>query len=144
MTFPLAIMEFHLGFFQTILWTNVGGIIGIYFFAYLSEKIIYLWHNYIRNLFKKEAKPSMNNKRIFSKKSRRIVRVKNKYGLIGIALITPILLSIPVGIFLIVRYFSHKKTRMAYMIGSNIIWSFIYALFYTFCYEIYINLFDKI
>ena len=36
MTFPLAIMQFKFNFVETILWTNVGGILGIYFFAYLS------------------------------------------------------------------------------------------------------------
>jgi hypothetical protein len=145
MTFPLAIMEFRLNFFETIIWTNIGGILGIYFFAYLAERILFLWKKYLKNFFHKLFKVSTNipktRKKIFTKKSRRIVRVKNKYGLIGIALITPILLSIPVGVFLVVRYFNRRRYKMTYMIGANIIWSFIYTLFYTFCYDVYLQLF---
>ena len=42
MTFPLVIWQFEFSFLETILWTNVGGIIGIFFFAFLSEKLIAL------------------------------------------------------------------------------------------------------
>ncbi|MFO7668076.1 MAG: hypothetical protein R6W31_00310 [Bacteroidales bacterium] len=81
MTFPLAVMQFKFSFAETILWTNAGGILGIYFFAYLSDKLILWWQ------------------RTFMKKNRRIIRIKQRYGLIGIALITPLLLSIPVGTY---------------------------------------------
>jgi hypothetical protein len=145
MTFPLAIMEFQLDFFQTILWTNVGGILGVFFFAYLSEKILFLWKKYVKifflKLFKIKKDFSTSPKKVFTKKSRRIIRVKNKYGLVGIALITPILLSIPVGVFLVVRYFNRRKFRLVYLIGSNVIWSFLYALFYTLTNDVYMELF---
>jgi len=145
MTFPVAIMEFRFDFFQTIIWTNIGGILGIYFFAFLSDKIIQLWRSYVTPIFKRRHDRTSGfeanqNKKIFTKRSRRVIRIKNKYGLIGIAASTPILLSIPVGVFLVVRYFGKKKIKFSYLIGSNIIWSFIYALFYTFCYESYLNL----
>ncbi len=48
MTFPLAVMQFKFNFSETILWTNVGGILGIYFFAFLSEKLIAWWNRTFR------------------------------------------------------------------------------------------------
>lgn len=132
MTFPIAVMQFEFGFFETILWTNVGGIVGIYFFAFLSGKLIAWWN---RN-FRKKGQPApdagSNGKKTFTKRNRRIVRIKQQYGLIGIALSTPIILSIPLGTFLVVRYYRSNKTKFFYLIVSNVIWSVIYSGFYLF------------
>lgn len=124
MTFPLAVMQFQFTFLETLLWTNVGGILGIYFFAFLSGKIIAWW----RRTFRK--KPT--EKKVFTRKNRRIVRIKQQYGMIGIAVSTPFLLSIPVGTFLMVRYYRARKARFLYLIISNIAWSVIYTSFYMF------------
>lgn len=129
MTFPLAIMEFHFSFFETILWINVGGIAGIYFFAYLSEGLI----KWVRRKFrKKKVKKSDPNKKFFTRKNRRIIRIKQRFGLVGIVSVTPILLSIPIGVFLVVRYYPRVKTRFIYLIAGNVVWSFIYTSFYMF------------
>jgi len=61
-----------------------------------------------------------------------MVRIKNQYGLIGIALTTPLLLSIPVGVFLVVRYYRASRVKFLYLIASNVIWSLIYTAFYIF------------
>lgn len=138
MTFPLAIMEFKFSFFETILWINVGGIIGIYFFAYLSEAV----NQWLQGLIDQQRKKrglkakQIKKKKVFTKKNRRIVRIKQRYGLIGIALSTPLLLSIPVGVFLAVRYYPRKRTKYMYLIGSNIAWSFFYTSFYMFWNDI--------
>lgn len=132
MTFPLAILQFNFNFLETLLWTNVGGILGIYFFAYLSEKLIAWWNH----TFNKSAVPSTLNgsveKKIFTKRNRRIVRIKQQYGLLGIAVSTPFLLSIPLGTFLVVRYYRHTRTRFLFLILSNVGWSVIYTGFYWF------------
>jgi len=132
MTFPLAILQFNFSFPETLLWTNVGGILGIYFFAYLSERLITWWNR----TFKKSADPAIPNgseeKKIFTRRNRRIVRIKQQYGLLGIAVSTPFLLSIPVGTFLVVRYYRHTRTRFLFLILSNAVWSVIYTGFYWF------------
>lgn len=138
MTFPLAVMQFRFSFAETILWTNVGGLIGVYFFAYLSDKLIIWWQHTFRNK-KKEPGQKSKPKAIFTKKNRRIIRIKQNYGLIGIALMTPLLLSIPVGTFLMVRYYNRSRFKFAALIASNIIWSVIYTLFYIFSYDVLIK-----
>ncbi len=132
MTFPLVIMQFKFSFVETILWTNVGGILGIYFFAFLSEKLIAWWSRTFRKPGKKTANHVEDSKKIFTKRNRRIVNIKQRYGLIGIAITTPFLLSIPVGVFLVVRYYKSSRSKFLYLIASNVIWSVIYSAFYMF------------
>lgn len=138
-TFPLVIVKFEFSFAETLLWTNVGGIIGIYFFAYLSESLLDWW----KRTFGRsrgappEVKPKV--KKTFTKRKRRMVRIKQKYGLIGIALTTPFLLSIPVGVFLVVRYYRASRVKFLYLIASNVLWSVIYTGFYMFWDELLLN-----
>ena len=140
-TFPLVIIQFNFSFIETILWTNVGGIIGIYFFAYLSEKLISWWKRTFRRKNRKIMEDEQQVKKIFTRRNRRIVRTKKKYGLIGIALITPFLLSIPVGVFLVVRYYRVSRYKFLYLIAANVIWSLIYTGFYMFWDELLIKRF---
>lgn len=128
MTFPLAVLQFKFSFAETILWTNAGGILGIYFFAFLSQKIIAWWNR----RFRPRRLARRSHKKIFTGRNRRIVRIKQNYGLFGIAFTTPLLLSIPVGTFLIVRYYRNQKFRFFYLIASNFFWSVVYTLFYMF------------
>lgn len=132
MTFPVVIMQFEFSFAETILWTNVGGIAGIYFFAFISEKLIAWWKRIFRRSGRKIMEDQQQTKKFFTKRNRRIVRIKQQYGLIGIAVTTPFLLSIPLGVFLVVRYYHSSKTKFLYLIGSNLIWSVIYTSFYMF------------
>jgi hypothetical protein len=131
-TFPLAILQFDFSFLETILWTNLGGVLGIYFFAFLSEKLIAWWKRTFRRSNRSILEDEHQVKKTFTKKKRRMVRIKQKYGLIGIALSTPFLLSIPVGVFLVVRYYHASKTKFFYLIASNVLWSVIYTGFYMF------------
>jgi hypothetical protein len=121
---------------ETILWTNVGGLAGIYFFAFLSEKLLSWWNRTFRRSNKKNLDDHQQQKKVFTRRNRRIVRVKQKYGLIGIALITPFLLSIPVGVFLVVRYYRTSRTKFLYLIAANLLWSIIYTAFYMFWEEL--------
>jgi len=125
-------MQFEFSFLETILWTNVGGTLGVFFFAFLSNKLISRWNRIFRKSRLKKRKEAHSEKKIFTKKNRRIVRIKQQYGLLGIAISTPLLLSIPVGAFLMVRYYHSSKAGFIFLIASNLIWSVIYAAFYLF------------
>jgi hypothetical protein len=132
MTFPLAIFQFQFSFLETLLWTNIGGIVGVYFFAFLSEKLISWWNRTFRKPGPGSPAAGSSEKRVFTRKNRRIVRIKRQYGLAGIAISTPFLLSIPLGAFLAVRYYRHSRSKILYLVASNVIWSVIYTGFYMF------------
>jgi hypothetical protein len=65
---------------------------------------------------------------VFSKKSRSIVRIWVKYGEVGIAFITPLLLT-PIGGTLILVSFGTKKHKIYFhMLWSSILWATILGL----------------
>ena len=134
LTFPLAVFEFKFSFFETVLWVNLGGMLGVFFFGYLSKKIIRLWNRLFKpgvRILKADYK-KRKNKKVFTRKNRRIVKIKQNYGLLGIAVTTPVLLSIPVGAFLVVRYYRSNTAKFLVLVASNILWSLIYTYFYMF------------
>jgi len=135
-TFPLVIIQFEFSFLETILWTNVGGTAGVYFFAFVSQKLLSWWKRAFRRSNRKIVEDEQQVKKIFTRRNRRIVRIKKKYGLIGIAVITPFLLSIPVGVFLVVRYYHSSRFKFLYLIAANLFWSVIYTGFYMFWEEL--------
>jgi hypothetical protein len=64
-------------------------------------------------------------RKVFTKKNRRVVSVWNSYGELGIALLTPLLLT-PIGGTLILVAFGSKKQKIfIYMLGSAILWGAI-------------------
>jgi len=139
-------LSFKLGFnfFQTILTTTIGGVLGVVFFFFLSEIILHLFRRawpYLKSFFISQKKIiqkpiklyKAKNKKSFSLKNKIIVFARKKYGLWGIAILTPILLSIPLGTFLANKYYKNKKSVLISLtlsiLGWSIIMSSIYAIF---------------
>lgn len=106
-------------YFEILITLICGGTTGVIFFYYFSN-----WINIqLNKLFKSKKK-----KKVFTKSTRRFISIKNKYGLIGISALTPILLSIPVGCFLASRFYSKKKNTLFIMIAGIVFWAFILPL----------------
>jgi len=141
--FPIAYYEYHFKIYETILITSAGGISGILFFAYLSDILIRLWFRFSRRFIhhhitvKVLPKFLMNKrhekKRIFTKRNKRYIWTKQKFGIIGIAILTPFILSIPVGTFLAIRFYKKKTVTLIYLICSVVGWSVVLScLLYIF------------
>lgn len=122
-TFPVAIYLFHMSFFETILYTNIGGLVGIIVFTMVSKGIIKLFTFLLPVRFRDRKKP----KKVFTKRNRWLVLLKTKYGLPGIVILTPVILSIPVGVFLNTKYYGHKKISYLYLFLGQVVWSIIYT-----------------
>lgn len=90
----------------------VGGMIGVVVFTYLTVPVKVLYKRW----FPKKA-------RKFTKMNRRIIRVRQRFGLWGIALITPPIFSIPVGAIVASSMYSDKKKIFATMFVSVLFWS---------------------
>ncbi|MBK8847163.1 MAG: hypothetical protein IPO27_11700 [Bacteroidetes bacterium] len=135
--------EFH--FFESIFYCVLGGMLGVFVFVNFSKPIFKLWER-IRQLFKnknttpffdeptidlegqvkiqyKDGGYMVKHKRIFTPRNRRIVKLWTKYGLAGIALLTPVLISIPIGSILAARYVHNKKKIYLYMFCAILFWS---------------------
>jgi len=103
------------GMLEVILYTAIGGIAGVFFFMYFasSAKKAYLWY------LKKRGKTP----RKFTKTNRFIVRIKQRFGLYGLAFITPPLISVPVGAIIAATVYKNKTRAFAFLVGGVLFWS---------------------
>ncbi|MDO9000005.1 MAG: hypothetical protein Q7W45_09590 [Bacteroidota bacterium] len=121
---PTAVIVFKYNFFKVMLVACSGGITGNIIFTNLSAFILKWMHIYRekRNIKKK----------IFTKTTRRMIRIKHRFGLAGIAAITP-LISQPIGAFFAEKFFKDKKKIIFYLSISVIIWAMgLYFILYIF------------
>ncbi len=130
-TFPLAIMVMKMSFLETLIYTNTGGVAGIIFFTFLSRLLIHLYGKYWPDKLKVKTKKH----KIFNTRNRRLVRIKSKYGIPGIAVLNPVILSIPVGTFLMTKYYGRKMMNYVWLVAGQIGWSVIYTVFYMKIYQ---------
>jgi hypothetical protein len=121
-----TVVAANLGLSGTV-YNMVGGVAGIFLFVQL-DGIAQDW------LISKY--PNQFGKK-FSKRTRFLARVKATFGLGGIAFLTPIFLSIPVGVFFAMDLTTNKKKVIYYMLLSCLFWG---ALFYVPYYVFKIDL----
>ncbi|MEQ8910616.1 MAG: hypothetical protein RIC95_15575 [Vicingaceae bacterium] len=107
------------GFWQTILITCGGGLVGFFLFFKFGEVL--------QKGFQRIVKPKP--KKRFSKKNKMIVKLKRSYGLWGLAILTPCLLGIPLGALLASAYFRKQKGALLIFFAFIVLWSFILTYF---------------
>lgn len=110
-------------FFHTILITSAGGISGITFFYFFG-----MWA--IEKMERVKTKTRMarfrkSRLRVFTKRNRRIIKLKRSVGLIGLIIITPALLSIPIGCVVAAKFYRHNKFTYPLLVVSTIVWSLL-------------------
>lgn len=137
--------------FETVFYCVIGGMLGVFIFTYLSGPFFRFEHfvvDAVRRLFKKQDPFSTpvadmdgqlevryeyvdrrkRRRRVFTKRNRRIVRIWKSYGLSGIAVITPVLLSIPIGTIFANSLEKNKKKIFVYMFVSILLWSIAFTM----------------
>jgi len=140
-TFPFALL-IGLNFIQTLIAVTLGGIAGFFFFYHMSGHAIKQVHHLktfllkhtphsIRLRFRQLVswRKQVTGERVFSKRNRTIVRFRAKFGLIGIVVLSPIVLSIPIGAFLLNKYYSKHKMAKPYMVLSIVSWTGVFVAF---------------
>lgn len=139
---------------ETNFYAIMGGMIGVTIFMHISEWIIKMWDKIRTYYFKSRKKRvevfsepvadtddkieihyqyierSVPQKRIFSKRSRRMVRIWKKYGLVGLAALTPVIFSIPIGTFFMSRLEKNRNKILLYMFISITCWSLVLTTFF--------------
>ncbi|MDX5340512.1 MAG: hypothetical protein LPK25_15915 [Cyclobacteriaceae bacterium] len=118
-------------FWKIILVTLSGMMSSVLIFTFVGSKI----KAWIEGKWMKKGP-------VFTKKSRNIVRIWLKYGEIGIAFLTPLILT-PVGGTLILVSFGTKKRRIFFhMFWSGLLWAAFFSL--TIQYILSIPFFEKL
>lgn len=121
--FASAFLYFGKNFSAIFAFVVGGAFVGSFIFTYLSKKIFNWWY--------KRFPSKLKHSKI--KKIRKIIQIKQKWGLSGIALLAPVLLSYPGGCFIAVKFFKNPLKIILSMTLSASLWT---AFFYFF--------FDKI
>jgi membrane protein DedA with SNARE-associated domain len=104
-------------FLEILIVTICGMMTSVVLMTYLGE---WIKNNIVSKYYKK--------KKIFTKKNRKIVKIWSKYGAMGIAALTPILLT-PIGGTVIMTSFNVPKNIIfRYMLISGLIWGIIFTL----------------
>ena len=114
---PLA-LGLGFSFLKSFIVTCAGGFFGVYTFVNVSDYIL----EKIQKR-KKEKHKIETPKKKFTHKNKIIVITKRRFGLVGIAFLTPLFLSIPIGSFIAMRYFKNKHKVLVYLFCSVIFWS---------------------
>lgn len=138
--------RYEFGFAETVIYSVIGGMLGVVIFSYLSKPIFRIEHWIVmkfRQLFHKPeafSTPKVDiegefevhyeyvdkysrKRKIFTKRNRRIVKIWKKYGLTGIAIVTPVIISIPIGTVIANSLENNKKKILFYMFLSILFWS---------------------
>jgi hypothetical protein len=141
LTFPYALL-IGLNFEQTLIAVTLGGIAGFFFFYHFSGFAIKQFHH-VKTFLRKHAplsvrlkyrqlmmwRKNITGERVFSRRNRFIARFRARFGLFGIVVLSPIVLSIPIGAFLLNKYYSKHKFAMPYMVISIISWTAVFVAF---------------
>jgi hypothetical protein len=144
---PPVSIEMGFSYFETIATTTAGGIIGVFFFYHLSGWLLKMFRKHLKPIFYRlfkfkknkpetvnvqENKPAKNG--IFTWKSKLFYLVRNKWGLIGICILTPTIFSIPIGAFLANKYYSKNKNTLVFLCISVVFWSFLVSTIYFYSF----------
>lgn len=160
---PFAYFDnrYNFTFFETVLYCVIGGMLGVVTFTFFSSGLTMLWH-WIRHQFKKvihrkdyfsepladvEGHPEVkydylekNQKpKVFTKRNRKIVKIWARYGLAGIALVTPVILSIPIGTLIANSLVSDRRKIILYMFCSILFWSVLMTSLFELYHAVDLN-----
>lgn len=133
---PTVIAIYKYNYVLALLSSCTGAIFGSVVFTYLFAGILKWWEGLKTGMFS-----SKHPKKIFTKGNRRIIRIKQRFGLTGIAILTPIFLSIPIGAFLAERFYKDKKKVILYLSASAIFWCVALYFIFLFFYDTFKNWF---
>ncbi|TND09787.1 MAG: hypothetical protein FD123_911 [Bacteroidetes bacterium] len=127
---PFTAEGFHYNFWESFIITTAGGIIGILAFTFVGDFLVNKWRHFIALIkapfmHKKAEVIERIPRRKFTRVNRMIVWIKTRFGLAGLAFVTPCIISIPIGVFVINRFFKKKFRIFSALFVSLIFWSLV-------------------
>lgn len=125
-------------YLQTVLFTTIGGIAGLFFFFFFSGwlirryriLLIFLERRYKQSFTLNKLKQIRKNS-VNVEKSKLLNFVMNKMGFFGFILLTPVVLSIPIGAFIAKRYYSNKRYILVYLSLSVVFWAVLLSALFS-------------
>jgi hypothetical protein len=99
----------------------LGGVWGVLCFTYLEDKVK-IW--YIKR------RKNSGNYKAFTRWNKLLVKLRRRFGLKGIAFLTPIILTIPVGVAISLTLTHDKAKIVKYILISCFFWTSVILLPY--------------
>lgn len=135
---------FRLNRIETFVFIELGGILGFLFFyaffSFLLKELKLIWplvYYVTPRIFKVRVEQWRDSRRYrkltankFTRRNKMIVNIRRKSGMLGIIILTPILLSIPIGALLGTKYFHHRQDFIPLMILSVFGWGIVSVLLF--------------
>ncbi len=142
---PLYGVALRLDFWQNFFSLIAGGTLAFTVYYYFTDLI--LLYSKLLNPFMVKIVPvswqqatkrrkvkrriKRRNRKKFTRKNKFMVKLRRGYGMWGIILLTPVLLSLPIGAFLLRKYYRENRFSFPLMITSIVVEGFILCLAYT-------------
>ncbi len=105
---------------EVLIGTVGGGMLGVVVYLYLWDLIVHVFRKFV---------PKKNKPVKFSKTKRIIVKIIKEYELYGVAFLTPLVLTMPIGTILASTIEPNKWRIKLFMFVSLMFWTlFIYGL----------------
>lgn len=117
-------------YIETFIIAFIGGALGTFIYYYGAQ----FFFNWLRKRAIKKGK-----RKIFTKTNRKIVKVKQKFGLWGIAFLTPPILSIMIGTMVAYKFYKNKKSTIPVLLFSVLVYDVIYTAFYFGLKEVFLT-----
>jgi len=143
---PIYAFILGLGFWESLLGLLSGGIFSllVFYFAadifliyikHLKPVIVFVTPHNTRLRYQNwtnRRHEKRKQKKRFTKKNRFFVKIRIQWGMWGIVLATPVALSIPLGAFLLRKYYGHRKIALPLAISAMVIEGFLLNVIYWF------------
>lgn len=116
----------------TIVLTALGGLVGMLIFYFTGTQVLeFLRRRQVRRNAERVAR-GLAPRRNFTRTNRWIVRVKQRYGIRGLAAIAPPTLSVPVTALLAAKYFRHQRSTLPTLLLAVAVWSVVLSVAWAF------------
>ncbi len=124
------------GFWETFLFSSVGGCIGVLVFYRLSDWFIKRALLRRRRLALPDQQGNARiSPKVFTRRNRWLIRLKHSSGLRGLAALTPLVLTIPVGSIIAARFFRHDHRTLPTLFGSVVIQAMVVSAICSVAYS---------
>jgi hypothetical protein len=124
------------GYWETIVLTISGGWFGVLFFYFGSSALMRLGEKRREEkIARLKAEGKWVPKKKFTKMNKFIVRSKRNFGIIGISIVTPAIISIPIGSIILAKFYPNWKITIPVVFAFVVGWSFLITTFGHYIFE---------
>jgi len=120
---PGAGIAAGLSLHQTALMTSTGGCCGVLFFYHSGHWFMEQINHLISSKGRTYGLKPRIRKKSFTRRNRMLIRLKYQFGMLGIAVLTPAVISIPIGSVVAARFYWDNKWMLPFLLISTILWS---------------------